>query len=459
MSTTDLYIDSEEAKNFIEETKKLDGLYKFGYEEGAYYGVCPYISFYVLANKDEMPPDDVREVPDFLPHARERMINKVIDLHHALEKLVDRPYVKMLKNSTEVWFKVGDKRLPYGPEALREEGLKAITKDQSFWLQATDQDNPNSSARWAFDGRVAHNPRMRFTTVKITFRHGWYLENQATWRAFVKKALEILEPEQCYSGFEMGSGCGGFDGGYEAGVMERLCAEHFYGVDIDHPSNMGFHNRYDKEGYIDWSALDAGLRTPTWCFLLSPYWMERLNLTEEALYQHFAGQSVQIQPIRRSDGKRSYWIELGDLALHPVDKGLPEMLVAANRLIKPVRCDHLELTSLDAWEDDPNPRFDAISGPRWMSRFDEDSLWPNAEVRAKPLPPTAPERPPTLSAAPGSVCPKEGLWFAPHLRMKEIRMKQGETFPTESHGPTGAVTWYYRDGQDLGAAGAPGAGV
>jgi len=81
------------------------------------------------------------------------------------------------------------------------------------------------------------------------------------------------------------------------------------------------------------------------------------------------------------------------------------------------------------------------------------------EKEAALLPPSPTPAPPVLSAAPGSVCPKEGVWFAPHLRMKEIRMKQGETFPTESHGPTGAVTWYYRDGQDLGAAGAPGAGV
>jgi hypothetical protein len=444
MSTTDLYLDPDEVEMFITATKKRPQSFIGGDEEGdVMYGVCPYISFYVLANKDDMPTEDVEGVADYLPYARERMINKVIDLHHALEKLVDRPYRKMLKNSTEVWFKVGDKRLPTD---LRAEGLKAIAKDQSFWLQATDQDNPNSSARWAFDGRVTKSPSLRFTTLKITFRHGWYLENKATWQTFVKMALEVLQPEQCYSGFEMGSGCGGFDGGYEAGVMERLCTEYFYGVDIDHPAKMGYHNRHGLfKDHVHWSKLDAGLRTPTWCFLLSPYWMERLALTEERLYQAFAGQDVRIQRIRHMDASMSYWIQLGELDLHPVENGIPAELAAANRLIRPVRCDHLELTSLDPWDDDPNPRFDSISGPRWMARFDEDSQWPSPAVRQPEAPPQAPvHQSQSLSAQPGQPCPKEGLWFAPHLKMKEVRMKQGEPMPSEAMGSTGGVTWYFR---------------
>lgn len=411
MSTTDLYLDPDEVEMFITATKKRPQSFIGGDEEGdVMYGVCPYISFYVLANKD-----DILQKPgtdEFLPHARERMINKVIDLHHTLEKLVDRPYRKMLKNSTEVWFKVGDKRLPTD---LRAEGLKAIAKDQEFWLQATDQDNTNSSARWAFDGRIPNNPRMCFITVKITFRHGWYLENKATWQTFVKMALEVLQPEQCYSGFEMGSGCGGFDGGYEAGVMERLCTEYFYGVDIDHPAKMGYHNRHGLfKDHVHWSKLDAGLRTPTWYFLLSPYWMERLALTEESLYQAFAGQDVRIQRIRHMDASMSYWIQLGELDLHPVENGIPAELAAANRLIRPVRCDHLELTSLDPWDDDP---IRALTASAARAGWPASTRTANGPARrcANPRHPHKPQcsKARACQPSPASLAPKKGFGL-PH---------------------------------------------
>ncbi|ATE61638.1 PoNe immunity protein domain-containing protein [Thauera sinica] len=49
-----------------------------------------------------------------------------------------------------------------------------------------------------------------------------------------------------------------------------------------------------------------------------------------------------------------------------------------------------------------------------------------------------------LSARPGEPCPREGVWFAVHLRGKEIRMRQGETMPGPEIGPSGAVTWYFK---------------
>ncbi|ATE61637.1 PoNe immunity protein domain-containing protein [Thauera sinica] len=49
-----------------------------------------------------------------------------------------------------------------------------------------------------------------------------------------------------------------------------------------------------------------------------------------------------------------------------------------------------------------------------------------------------------LSARPGEPCPREGVWFAVHLRGKEIRMRQGETMPGPKIGPSGAVTWYFK---------------
>jgi hypothetical protein len=437
MSTTELYLDDEEIANFIRETK-IAPQYFYGYE-GEEYGVCPYITFYILHKKEGLTEDkNGGLVKD---EAFERLSGHMIDAFESLQKLMDRPFKKTLKCSTEVWFKVGDKRMP----DLRDEVKKAITKNTSFWLQATDKDNPASSARWAIDARVARNPYMRFTTLKITFRHEWYQSHQAQWHAFVHQLIGILQPEQCYSGFEIGNTASGFGGSYEAGVMERICANHFYGVDIDHPGKMGFHRRFEPDEWQDPSSIGTGLRTPTWCFLLSPYWMGRLALTEETLYQAFAGQDVRIQRIRHMDASVSYWVQLGELDLHPVENGIPPALAAANRLIKPVRCNDLELTSLDPWDDDPNPRFDDISGPLWMARFDEDSQWPSPALRQPVAPPQAPaQQTQGLSAQPGQPCPKEGLWFAPHLQMKEVRMKQGEPMPGQAIGITGGVTWYFK---------------
>jgi len=59
-----------------------------------------------------------------------------------------------------------------------------------------------------------------------------------------------------------------------------------------------------------------------------------------------------------------------------VDEGLPDLLVKANALIRPIRCDQLRLHSLEPWDDDPNPRFDYQSSLDWVRRFDEDSQWP-----------------------------------------------------------------------------------
>lgn len=51
---------------------------------------------------------------------------------------------------------------------------------------------------------------------------------------------------------------------------------------------------------------------------------------------------------------------------------------------------------------------------------------------------------PVLRARPGQPCPRSGVWFAPHLGMKELLMQQGELFPAEPRGPTGEVIWYFK---------------
>lgn len=359
MSTSEVYLSDEEIAEFISETK-TEPQFFYG-EKGYEYGVCPFITFYVY-HHDE----------DFLP-----LCDRVIALYHQFEALIDVPFRKILKSTTETWFKAGHKRLPTD---LHAEARKALAEEEEFWIQATDSDSPMASARWAFDAQITNTSSMNYTTVKITFRHRWYIANKERWHHFVLDALNSLEPEQCYSGFEIGNTCAGVMGAYESDVMERICADYFYGLDIDHPGKMGFQYHRDEDGWVNPSDLGAGLRTPTWCFLLSPYWFNKLGLDEVRLYQAL-GSGVSITPLPRQDGQTSYWIQLGELALHPVEDGVPELLARANALIRPVRCDDLNLISLDPWEDDPNPRFDYFSSPRWIARFDPESDWPTPQRR------------------------------------------------------------------------------
>lgn len=86
------------------------------------------------------------------------------------------------------------------------------------------------------------------------------------------------------------------------------------------------------------------------------------------------------------------------------------------------------------------------------SAYRDHILYPKDLVdwarRQGPVPkhytPPAHELPIALSAKPGQPCPRAGVWFAPHLRMKEVTMKLGEPMPSEQVGPTGGVTWYFR---------------
>lgn len=425
MSTSELYLTEEEIANFIHETKQSPQ-YFYGYE-GQEYGVCPFLTMYI-----------VHKPEDF-----ENMAHHMIEVHEHLQGMIDSPYRMIWKDSTEVWFKAGDRRLPAD---LYEEVRKAIHKEQDFAIQATDMDSRSSSARWAIEAWVTNNTEMRYTTLKITFRHAWYLQHKAEWHRFMHKWISILQPDQCYSGFEIGSTGSGAMGSYEAEVMERICADYFYGLDIDHPGDMGFHYFHEsRDGFVNVGRIGAGLRTPTWCFLLSPFWLAKLGLTADTLYQALTPLGGTITAIPYPQGKTAYWIQLGELALHPVEDGIPPLLAAASRLIRPVRCDDLLLSSLDPWDDDPNPRFNTIDGPRWMGRFDEDSDWPTPETRQPPQTPAAPARNATLSALPGEPCPKEGIWFAPHLGMQEVSMRQGDPMPGKDEaGRSGSVIWYWK---------------
>jgi hypothetical protein len=369
MSTADLAFPPDEIEWLIKDSVANDALSTIG-PVGRELGLCPYINFYIYHQ-----PEDYLSVAD-----------RFITVWDEFQTPMDLPFKKVFKSRTQVWLGAKDKRFPAD---LHAEASFLDDQGRTFFLMGTDMDSPDDSPRWSYGAFVAAVPQMSYSSLKLVFRHKWYAaQNQQRWQAFVHRCITLLQPEPCYMGYEVGNGGLSVMGAYEGDVLERICADHFYGMDIDHPSDMRFRNHEDEDGYVNPSRLGAGLRPPTWCFMLSPFWLNKLGQTESQVRSTLADPRIRITAFpyptnaHNPHGASGLWIELGDLDLYPVENGVPELLRKANALIRPIRCDELNLNSLDPWDDDPNPRFDYESSQRWMARFDDASEWPSAEVRA-----------------------------------------------------------------------------
>lgn len=449
MSTAELFLEPNEIEEFVSDTLSDDLLHTIGDEDGPEYGLCPYITFYIY-HKPE----------DYLPLA-----DKMIGIYAEFSKLIDEPFQLVWKADTQDWLPAGDKRLP------RLEDLPALARklhadDRPFWIHATDQEDVASTARWAFCSEV-DDGLARYSTLKLTFRHRWYKQHQTRWQAFVKDCIAQLQPEHCYSGFEVGNGGFAILGAYESDVLERICADYFYGMDIDHVSTMDLHSfRYHRDDalfhpeliegddpsvkYENPTLLGAGLRPPTWCFLLTPFWRAKLGKSEADVRAELDDPRIEITAIpfavgpHNPNGEPGLWIRLGELDLHPVDNGVPELLVKANRLIKPIRADYLKLLTLDAWEDDPNPRFDYESSLNWMRRFDDDSDWPNAKKRGHGRSPKLTR--PNVPA--GQPCPESGWWHTPAKVGSRRYFKQGDVMPKIEGSSYGDTYWLWDADQE-----------
>jgi hypothetical protein len=407
MSTAELFLQPEDIEGFVADTLSSDQLTTIG-DEDSDIGICPFITFYVYHEED-----------GFLPVADQMIeIFKIFD-----SKIIDEPFALIWRDETQDWLKPGDPKLS---KDLRGDAVRCIKKNEMFMIGGTDMESTAQSARWSFMASVDPGNGNSYTTLKLTFRHQWYRQNRAKWHTFVEDCLKRLKPEHCYSGFEVGNGDFNIIGSYEADVLERVCADHFYGMDIDHPSKMSFHHLRENEYRCELpNVLGAGLRTPTWSFMLSPHWQGKLGKTEAQIRAELDDPRIVITAIDcpkgrlNPEGRPGLWIRLGELDLHPVDKGVPELLVKANRLIRPIRCDYLKLLTLDPWDDDPNPRFDFESSQRWMRRFDRNSEWPDLDTRLKHTPPE--KRTASLRCLPGERVPQSGLWWTPAIKGAEGR--------------------------------------
>lgn len=428
MSTTELFLSPEEIKKFVHESK-IAPQWFYGYKDREL-GICPYVTFYVYHQ-----PEDYMAVAD-----------KFITVWERFGELVDEPIKKVFKSRTQVWLNADDKQFPTD---LRAEAKYLYDEFRTFYLMATDMESPDASPLWSYSARVDHVPQMRFSTLKLIFCHDWYEDaNQARWQDFILDCIKSLRPEQAYMGYEVGSGDLGVMGSYEADVLERITADYFYGLDVDHPSKMGFHaNVPDETGIVLPNDLGAGLRPPTWCFMLSPVWQRKLGKSEHQIRAELVDPRIKITAIPyprdkfNPDGVNGLWIELGDLDLYPVEDGVPEVLIKANRLIRPIRCDQLNLNTLDPWDGDPNPRFGYESSLRWMRRFDDDSDWPSAEQRGKLAPESGEQRPASVPG--GQPCPQTGWWFTPAKTNSRQQFNAGEVMPIIEGSDYGSTFWQW----------------
>ncbi len=434
MSTAEVFLQPEDIEDFVQETKGGDYLFTIG-DEGREIGLCPVMTFYIYNTPDEFVD----------------LCRRVISIFNDFKSDVIDEQFQLVQIDDSDWLQPGDPGLPKDIMAVLP---RLQSQLQSLHISATDQDSPAATARWAFSAIVDDGIGNSYTKIKLTLRNRWYRQNRAKWHEFAHHCTEILKPDQCYSGFEVGNGGFNIMGAYECDVLERISSEHFYGMDIDHPMPMGFHN-YNREPGIERDVvLGAGIRTPTWCFLLSPYWLERLGKTEAEVRTELSDPRIEITsiPYPRNkiypQGGNALWIRLGELDLYPVEQGVPELLVKANRLIRPIRCDHLQLLTLAPWDGDPNPRFGYEDSIRWMRRFDDDSDWPDARRRHSPADGSgqAYGEGAGLRAMPGEVVSRAGVWWTPALAgdAGRLRLQAGDRLPETANTDYGAVIWYWR---------------
>lgn len=425
VNNDELFLSQEEVTDYIAEFKK-DSDHIYGYEQEEF-GICPYITFYIYHQDDEV----------------EEVANRIIDIYEEFEsKIIDKPFKHKYRHKTSTWKKA--EKWQTTRQELLDEMHEGYKKYSVYFIAATTGDSDNQSAQWAFQSNIRDNG-LRYSSLKLSFGEKWYKEHKKQWYQFVQHCLIKLNPIQAYSGYEVGSAAQFPMVSPEFEIVERIFSDYFYGLDIDHPSNMS-HSHDDIDGFIYTPSLAAGIRTPTWCFLLSPYWLDKLGLSEEQIRLKLDDPRIEITKLLdpTDPEKFSLWIQLGELSLYPVEEGIPDLLVKANELIKPIRCNDLKLTTLDAWDDDPNPRFDVENSPQWIARFDEDSGWPEGKRVNKVSNLSLEEE--KFKVKGGELCPQTGYWQTPAQPDSRQYFKQGEIIPVLTELDWGDVYWYW-DGE------------
>lgn len=115
-------------------------------------------------------------------------------------------------------------------------------------------------------------------------------------------------------------------------------------------------------------TLADGIRPPTWGFLLSETLRKKLDLRRDQIKL-----SLQHPRIRINELDSGLWSELGEEpSVYLVEGGVPELPALLNKLLKPIRNDHMALPRFGQWDGNPNESFN-----------DADSDWHSAELRQR----------------------------------------------------------------------------
>ena len=350
MSTRDSFLGNDDIEGFVSDLKEWPNS-SYGNDQVTH-NVSPFVSFYFLYDSKH--------------HLDTSLL--MVDIHEKFERLTGNPYLVGTHPDSERPHPYGSKRLP----DLREFARKT-KKEDYFAFNFTDQKNHISSPATAGyfwkvrdymnDDAVPSN--RTYSSIQFYYRWSWWLENKDAWRQFVLQTAGILDAAQVYSGFAMATPLA-YGSRSEVSVWERSLTTHFYGLDID--DYLGMHGE-----------LAVGIRPPTWGFLLSDTWREKLDITRGQVKLSLHHPNIKIEEL-----SVGLWIELGEEpSLYPVEDGVPALPVLLNKLLKPIRHDHMGLLSGAQWDGDPNERFNDADSLRWMRRFDADSDWPSVELRQR----------------------------------------------------------------------------
>lgn len=281
---------------------------------------------------------------------------------------------------------------------------------------------------------------------KVGIPTSFWRQNRALLHAWWKELIELIEPEQAYSGLSFST----------PPILSRYPffepAEHglcqaFYGLDVDKPFFMRGSPYCEHKMH-----LELGTRTPTFGTLLRGKYLDQLG-GETAVRQALSGDpQFHLTPCAGG-----LWIEAGDEpALYPVDQGIPRHYAKLAKLMKPTRLEALWLISYLP----PLPRddcFNAASSARWLKRFDDDGDWPSPEVRfwrpddggASPAQGghtrSNPDR-----ALPGEPAPRTGWWCALALdgAAARVYLLAGQALPGPDTSARGRVVWQFDAVQD-----------
>ncbi len=311
--------------------------------------VSPFTTFYFNFN-----PDEYISTSDAM-----------IEIHEKFEEITGKSFKISTNPHSERPHPYPSKK----PFNLRDYARKTPL-DKTFTFNLTDELNhrtsPSTAGYFWRDGFWGENSNTSYSSIQLTYRWQWWLTNRDKWKTLLLDAIEKINPSQVYSGFAVITP---LEFGTRSGVAtwERALSEKFYGLDIDYP--LGMHA-------LD-TGLTHGIRPPTWGFFLSDEWRSKLGLS-----QHDVHEALDYPGISVDACSTGQWIELGTQpSLYPIDRGVPELPVILNRLLRPIRHGSLDLIGMGQWDGDPNERFSVVDAQRWMARFDDTSEWPSSNIR------------------------------------------------------------------------------